>query len=197
MHKTIGISLTAAAVAVASLHAVGAAAQSATAVVGTGPGVAAGAQTIRVSAEITAIDAVTRVVTLKGPKGQEVDVTAGPEVKNFAQLQVGQRVDVDYLEALSLELHKGGGKVVARTDQAGGARAPEGGQPGAMVGHQTTIIADVIDTNAQTQTVTLKGPKRTVELKVKDPRQFALIAKGDQVEATYTEAVAIGVSPAK
>ncbi len=197
MHKTIGISLTAASIAVASLYVTDAFAQSAAAVVGTGPGVAAGAQTVRVSAEITAIDAVTRVVTLKGPKGQEVDVTAGPEIKNFAQLQVGQKVDVDYIEALSLELHKGGGKVVARTEQAGAARAPQGGQPGGMVGHQTTIVADVIETDAKTQTVTLKGPKRTVELKVKDPKQFALIAKGDQVEATYTEAVAIGVSPAK
>jgi hypothetical protein len=197
MHKTIGISLSVAAIAAASLFVADAVAQTATAVVGTGPGVAAGAQTIHLTAEITAIDAVTRVVTLKGPKGQEVDVTAGPEVKNFAQLQVGQKVNVDYLEALSLELHKGGGKAVARTEQAGGARAPAGGKPGGLAGHQTTIVADVIDTNAQTQTVTLKGPKRTVDLKVRDPKQFALIAKGDQVEATYTEAFAIGVSPAK
>jgi hypothetical protein len=31
---------------------------------------------------------------------------------------------------------------------------------------------------------------------VRDPEQFKLIAKGDQVEATYTEAVAIEVTPA-
>jgi len=44
--------------------------------------------------------------------------------------------------------------------------------------------------------VTLKGPQRTVELKVRDPEQFKLIKKGDQVQATYTEAVAIAVTPA-
>jgi hypothetical protein len=32
---------------------------------------------------------------------------------------------------------------------------------------------------------------------VADPEQFKLIAKGDQVQATYTEAVAIAVRPMK
>jgi hypothetical protein len=59
-----------------------------------------------------------------------------------------------------------------------------------------TIVADVVDINPATQTITLRGPQRTVELKVRDPEQFKLIAKGDQVEATYTEAVAIEVTPA-
>ena len=45
--------------------------------------------------------------------------------------------------------------------------------------------------------MTVKGPKRTVELKVKDPEQLKLIAKGDQIEATFTEAMAISVTPAK
>jgi len=31
---------------------------------------------------------------------------------------------------------------------------------------------------------------------VQDPKQFALVKKGDQVEAIYTEAVAISVEPA-
>jgi hypothetical protein len=54
----------------------------------------------------------------------------------------------------------------------------------------------VIGVDAQNQRVTLRGPQRTVEVKVHDPAQFKLIAKGDQVEATYTEAVAVAVEPA-
>ena len=60
-----------------------------------------------------------------------------------------------------------------------------------------TIVAEVIELNAQTQVMTLKGPQRTVEVKVKDPAQFKLIAKGDRIEATYTEALAVAVEPAK
>lgn len=190
-------SLTIAAFAAAAILAPQAAAQTGAAVVGKGPGVAAAAQTVKVTATITAIDAATRDVTLKGPQGREVVVTAGPEVRNFAQMKVGDNVDVEYVEALTLELKKGGGMPVAKTETAGAARAKPGEQPAGMAGRQITVVADVIAVDKDKQMVTLKGPKRTVDLKVRDPKQLALIAKGDQVEATYTEAMAIVVSPAK
>jgi len=59
-----------------------------------------------------------------------------------------------------------------------------------------TVIADVIAVDAKKQSVRLRGPQRTVDLKVRDPNQFKLIKVGDQVEATFTEAVAIAVEPA-
>jgi hypothetical protein len=191
MKATIAI----AALAAATILAPQAAAQTGAAIVGKGPGVAGAAQTVKVTATITAIDAATREVTLKGPQGREIVVTAGPEVRNFAQMKVGDNVDVEYVEALTLELKKGGGKPVAKTEQAGVARAKPGEQPAGVVGRQITVVADVVAVDKEKQLVTLKGPKRTVDLKVRDPKQLALIAKGDQVEATYTEAMAIVVSP--
>jgi Cu/Ag efflux protein CusF len=136
-------------------------------------------------------------VTLKNDKGEEMTVTAGPEVKNFNQMKVGDVVSVEYLRALALELKKGGGLIVQRTEQAGGAAAKPGEKPAGAVGRQVKVVADVIGLDPATQTVTLKGPQRTVELKIADPEQFKRIAKGDQVEATFTEAVAIAVTPAK
>ena len=171
-------------------------AQTGAVVTGKAPGAAAIAQTVKATATITAIDAATRAVTLKGPKGNEMVVTAGPEVKNFAQMKVGDQVNVEYVESLALELKKGGGAPVAATAKAGAAAAKPGERPAGMVGKQVTVVADVIDVNAETQVVTLKGPQRTVELKVRDPEQFKLIKKGDQVQATYTEAMAIAVTPA-
>ena len=85
------------------------AAQTGTAVVGKGPGMAGAAQTVKVTATITAIDAKTRDITLKGPQGNEVTVTAGPEVKNFAQMKVGDQVNIEYLEALTLDSRKAAG----------------------------------------------------------------------------------------
>ena len=41
----------------------------------------------------------------------------------------------------------------------------------------------------------MKGPERTVDLKARDPEQFKLIAVGDQIQATYTEAFAVEVTP--
>lgn len=183
--------------AVLAAFAVPVAAQTGAAVVAKEPGKVGVAETVKLAATITAIDAATRAVTLKGPQGRELTVVAGEQVKNFAQLKVGDQVNLQYVEALTLELKKGSTAPVSMTEKAGVAGAKPGERPAGMGGRQVTIVAEVVDVNAQTQAVTLKGPQRTVELKVKDPAQFKLVAKGDRVEATYTEAVAVAVEPAK
>jgi len=188
----------AAAFAVASVLCVTApaTAQTGGAVVGTAPGKAAIAQTVKVSATITDIDKATRDVTLKGPQGNLMTVTAGPDVKNFDKLKVGDQVDLQYVEALTLELKKGGGMVVGRTEKADAVGAKKGESPGGAVGRQVTIVADVVAVDPAKQIVTLKGPKQTVDLRIPDPEQFKRIAKGDQVEAKFTQAFAVAVEPA-
>jgi len=181
-----------ASVAVAASIAV--VAQTGAAVLGKGAG---GVQTVKVTATITAIDSATREVTLKGPQGREFTIVAGPEVKNLAQTKVGDQVTAEYVEALTIKLKKGGGKAVGVTEQSRTAAAKPGERPAAAGGYRAKIVADVIDVDAATQTLTLRGAKKTVELKVRDPEQFKLVAKGDQVVATYTEAVAIAVEPVK
>ena len=171
-------------------------AQTGGAVVATKPGAAVAAQKVKVNATITAIDPATRAVTLKGPRGNEIAVTAGPDVKNFSQMKVGDNVAVEYVEAVTLELKKGAGKPVTRTEDSALAGAKPGQTPAGAAGRQVTVVADVVDVDTQNQRVTLKGPNRTVELKVRDPKQLAMIAKGDQVEAVYTEAIAVAVQPA-
>ncbi len=174
-----------------------AAAQTGGAVVAKAPGAVGVAETVKVTATITAIDKATRAVTLKGPQGKEVSLIAGEQVKNFAQLKVGDQVNIEYVEALTLELKKGSTAPVARTEQAAVAGAKPGESPAGAGGRQVKITAEVVALDAKTQVVTLRGPKRTVDLKVRDPEQFKLIAKGDRVEATYTEAMAVAVEPAK
>ena len=184
------------AIVIASAVASAAVAQTGGVVAETAPGKAGVAQTIKITATITAIDKATRDITLKGPQGNEVVVTAGPDVKNFDNMKVGDQVNAQYVEALTLELKKGGGMTVARSDQGGVLEAKPGQKPGGVAGRQVTIVADVVDVNPAKQSITLRGPKRTVELVVSDPAQFKLIAKGDQVEAKYTQALAIAVEPA-
>jgi hypothetical protein len=158
------------------------------------PGKVGMSQTVEVSAIITAIDKATRAITLKGPKG-EVTVVAGPEVRNFDQLKVGDTVNMKYVESLALELKKGGGMKVEKTEKAGAVGAKPGETPAGVVGRQVTVVGDVIALDAATQTITVKGPNRTVNLKSRDPEQFKLIAVGDQIQATYTEAIAVAVTP--
>jgi Cu/Ag efflux protein CusF len=172
-------------------------AQQGAVVAGKAPGMAGVAHTANVQAKITKIDQKTREITLKGPQGNELTVTAGPEVKNFAKLKAGDTVDVQYLESLVLELKKGGGMPVERTEERMAKSAKPGETPGAAGGRRVTVVGDVIDVDTAANKVTVKGPKRTVVLDVTDPEQLKMIAKGDQVQATYTEAAAVSVMPSK
>jgi hypothetical protein len=171
-------------------------AQTSDVVVASQPGAAGMAQTIDFSAAITAIDKKSRTITLKGPQGNEAKVVAGPEVKNFDQLKVGDTVRAKYVESIVLELKKGGGLPVVKTEQSSAASAKPGQKPAAIGGRQVKVVGNVTKVDAATQKVTVKGPQRTVDLNVRDPEQFKLIAVGDQIEATYTEAVAVAVTPA-
>jgi Cu/Ag efflux protein CusF len=150
----------------------------------------------RITASVEAVDPANRTVTLKGPRGNVLTLPAGPEVKNFDQIKVGDRVVVRYVEALSLELKKGGAGIRERVESETGARAQPGERPAAGAARQVSVTADVVAVNPKRQTVTLRGPKQTVTLKVRDPKQLKLVKAGDQVEATYTEAAAISVEPA-
>ena len=192
MHKLLAtLGLAAALVLPAAVSA-----QTAAVVGGTAPGKAGVAEVVKLTATVTALDKATRDVTLKGPQGNELTLTAGPDVKNFDQIKVGDQVNVEFIQALTLELQKGGGLVVARTEQKGAVAAKPGEKPAAAAGRQVTIVADVIATDPAKQTITLKGPKQTVDMRITDPEQFKRIAKGDQVEATYTQAVAMALMPA-
>ena len=161
------------------------------------PGKAVATSTTKASAVIVAIDSTYRIVTLKTASGRTVEVVAGPEVKNFDQLKVGQKVKAAYSEALSLELKKGGGGVRGVSEKGGGVQAAPGTKPGAGGARQITVLADVVKVDTKTHLVTLKGPGGNfVDLHVEDPEQLKNIKKGDQVEAVYTEAVAVTVEPA-
>jgi hypothetical protein len=165
--------------------------------VATAPGAAMAVSHVTVSATVEAVDKATRTVSLKGPKGNVVDVVAGEDVRNFDQIKKGDKVSLKYMEALTLELKKDGKAVVGRKDTESMKRAAPGQKPGGVATRETTIVAEVVGIDAAKKTVSLKGPKgRVVDLNVQDPEQMKLIKMGDKVEAVYTEALAISMEPA-
>jgi hypothetical protein len=160
------------------------------------PGKVSLAEVVQVAATVQAIDKAKRLVTLKGPEGNTFTVQAGPEVRNFSQIKVGDQVVARYVEALTLELKKGSGGIRERVEREDAVAAKPGERPGVAAGRQITAVADVVAVNAAKQTIRLRGVERTIDLKVRDPKQLALVKVGDQVEATFTEAVALSVEPA-
>ena len=165
-------------------------------VVSSEPGKAVIASTVEATATVVAIDKATRTVTLQGPQ-RTFDIVAGDEVRNFDQIRIGDNVTAKYVEALSLELKK----TKAPLDAKGTAaitRAAPGARPGGAAGREITFVADVVDVDQAKSTISLKGPSgNVVDLKVQNPDQFKVVKKGDQVEAVYTQAIAVAVTPAK
>ena len=167
------------------------------AVVTSEPGKASIARAVELSARVVGIDKATRTVTLKGPKGNVVDVVAGDEVRNFDQIRLGDNLVVRYLESLTLELKKTKGALPAPTEREAAARAQPGERQAVAGARQVTVLADVIGVDPAKKTITLKGPKgNVVVLDVHNPDQFKVVKKGDQVEATYTQALAVSIEPA-
>ncbi|MBK9703436.1 MAG: hypothetical protein IPO75_08175 [Betaproteobacteria bacterium] len=167
------------------------------AVVASEPGKAAIVRAAQVSAQVVGIDKATRTLTLKGPKGNAVDLVASDEVRNFDQIKLGDFVVARYAQALSLELRKtraAGGDATVREEAA---KAKPGDRPAVAGARQVTVLADVVAVNPKASTITLKGPRgNEVVLNVQNPDQFKVVRKGDQVEVTYTEALALSVEPA-
>jgi hypothetical protein len=146
---------------------------------------------------VVGVNPSTRVVSLKRVDGKIVEIQAGEEVRNFDKIKVGDIVNVEYTQALSIDLKKGAVGTAQRSESVELTRAPPGGKPGATVGSRVTVLADVIAVDRKKQMITLRGPHgNVVDLKIQDPEQFKRVKQGDQVQAVYTEALAVAVQPA-
>ena len=165
--------------------------------VATAPGQAKAVALVTANGTIDSIDAATRTIKIKLPSGALREVEVGQEVRNFDQLKVGDKVKAKYVESLTIELKKDGKQVVGRTESTSLDRAQPGAKPGGVAKHEVTVVADVVNVDAKKHLVQVKNEHgETVDLNVKDPEQLKLVKKGDQVQATYTEAIAVSLEPA-
>jgi hypothetical protein len=145
--------------------------------------------------EVTKIDATTRTITLKNQDGEST-IVAGPEVKNFAEIKVGDRFDVVYELAVAVELVKvknpGATSEQVTTTTA---TAPQGDKPGMITTNTVTATANVEAIDTAKNTVSLKGPQGNIfKVKVKNADLLKDIAVNDQVKVVYIEAIAAVVS---
>lgn len=155
------------------------------------------ANVVSLTATVEAIDLKTRMVTIKGPKGNSVTVKASDEVINLPQVRVGDKVMLDYVEALAVRMAKPG---EVRAEATGLIAAAEpGAKPGVIGAAETTVTATIEEIDKKDETVTLKVPKDGVQIivKVQDPANLKKVKVGDTIVITYTEAVALSVQAVK
>jgi Cu/Ag efflux protein CusF len=147
------------------------------------------AEVTTASAIVQKIDKDQRMVTLKGERGNVLEVKVGPNV-NLDRIKVGDRVNTAYYSEVAVSLHKAGEPPTKTTQTI---------DRGGVTAVQTTVTARVIAVDPAKETLTLQGPQGNQHtLNVQDPTlqaQLKKIKTGDNLDVTYTQAVAISIEP--
>jgi Cu/Ag efflux protein CusF len=149
---------------------------------------------VEATATIEAIDHANRVITLKDKDGNTESILAGPQMKRFDELKVGQKVTFRYHESVVYQIRKPG---EAAAPTAAGQETlvrGEGAKPSATVSRQDTATVTVKTIDLTTPAVTVATDDgHLLSMKVNDRKNLEGVKVGDRVEITYTAALAIAV----
>jgi hypothetical protein len=151
-------------------------------------------QSITISAVVEAIDHETRVVTVRKPDGDAVTFTASDEARNLDQVEVGEVLNAEYIESVSIEVMANESMEAGAAEVSAMARTKKGEMPGIAAMDAIVVTATVEEINLETNTFKLKGPDGTVnEYVARNPENLKRAVVGDLVVITVTEALAITV----
>jgi len=157
------------------------------------------AKSMTAVATVETTDPTTRQVLLSGPGGKLLTVTAGPDVRNFAQIQAGDRLVLTFRKAVAVQLAPPGTSLPAPSGVAGGARAARGELPAGagFMAVETQVHVDAIDRRNHTVTFTdPDGVSHTAELHNPAMIRFAnKLRVGDNVQIDYLQSVSITMHP--
>ena len=146
------------------------------------------------------VDARTRTIVVRGPDDKPQTLQLGPEVRNFAQIRRGDRVRVQFEEAVAVRMAAPGTRLEPET-VVGAARAEPGARPGVGAAAATRARVRITAVDAANNTVSFVGPsrqERTVVVRAPELREFLKTLKpGDRVDVAYAEAAAIRVEAAE
>lgn len=147
-----------------------------------------------VTAEVLAVDKAERIVTLRGPNDNEVDIKVSEEARNFDQIKVGDQVRVKYFESIAIYLGDAGTQPEVNAAVVVG-RTAEGDKPGGYTVSTMDMSAAIVGIDRNERTLTLKLPDGKVVTRDVDPavEMFDTLRVGDTIHARFTEAFAISV----
>jgi len=131
---------------------------------------------------------------LADAEGNVQIVNAGPEVKNFDQIAVGDKVTTEFYESVAFQLAPPDAEPT-EGEAMGVMTAAKGEKPGMVAIDVISEIVTVEAIDKANQKVKLKGPDGQVATVKVDPSigDLTKIKVGDKIRVTYTKALAISV----
>jgi hypothetical protein len=151
-------------------------------------------QSMTVTALVEAIDHETRVVTVVKPDGESITFTASDEVRNLAQVNVGDYLVAEYVETVSIEVMANDGMQAEAAAVSAMARTEKGDMPGVAAMDAMVVTSTVEEINLEANTFKLKEADGSInEYMARNPENLKRAAVGDLVVTTVTASVAIVV----
>jgi Cu/Ag efflux protein CusF len=148
------------------------------------------------TAVIVAIDSTNRLITLKSEDGTSDTIYAGPDVKRFNELKVGDKVTFRYYESVVYAIQQPGTK--PPDPASAGIVRGTGPKPGGTMSEQMTTVVTIQAIDMVVPSVTIKTDDgSTMSFKVEDKKNLTGVKVGDKVQITYTRALAISVEAPK
>ncbi|MEM1448923.1 MAG: hypothetical protein AAF957_05020 [Planctomycetota bacterium] len=152
---------------------------------------------VTASARVVALDPATRGITLEREDGTQLAMIAGPEVRNFDQIEVGSVVEASYVEKGSARLLDGDEEASEPSAGVAAGRAAEGEAPGAGFAMGVTMTVRVESVDQAEHLVVFTDPDGILHV-VRAEREVGQkfirgLKQGDRVELTITEALALTV----
>jgi hypothetical protein len=145
---------------------------------------------------VEAIDPATRMVTFKKPDGTFVSTVAGPDIKRFDELKVGDKVSARYYENIVVRVKQPGESEVLSGVK--GTTGSEQALPGGTRAKQVTITATITAIDPSAPTITFTGPSGwKYTSKVQDTEALAKVKVGDKVDIVWTEAMLVSLERAQ
>lgn len=148
--------------------------------------------TIKLTAQVTAIDMENHEVSLKGPEGDIHVIDVGSDARRLDEVEIGDTVYAEYIQKLSLEVIEADGMKPGGGTMTSVRRAPDDEAPGMVKTEITVSMASVADINLEANTFQLKWDEGNIkEYTAQDPENLKKAAVGDLVIVTYTNALAL------
>lgn len=151
-------------------------------------------ETVQGEATVLSVDKTTRVVTLLGEHGDTVDVTCGPQVKNFAKIAKGDVVKVKYTETLMIHVEPEGTALKASVESNASSAKP-GENPHASMTDKVTFSGTITAIDMAKGTVTLRGAEgNEMVLHPRVKENLKKVKVGENVVFNYEQTVALSVA---
>lgn len=146
-------------------------------------------------AQVESVDAKNRKVVLKTPSGESEEFYVDPQVRNFDKVKPGDNVVLRYHVGVAAEIKPSGTSAKAVQEKVAAEKATMGGSIDHSI--SATVIIESVDTSFNSVTFRrADGKTRTVAVDSPKGQEFIKkLKKGDAVEITYTEAVAVSLEP--